>query len=92
MVDAAKWAVESGSAGDIVVVRLDVGWVPHVVEDDKRLTPVCNCDGEMVTIALDGDDADGIPKDEVEIYYDGNYEDDNNVIQYFDGGTASGIN
>ena len=92
MVDAAKWAVESGSAGDIVVVRLDVGWVPHVVEDDKSLTPVCNCDGEMVTIALDGDDADGIPKDEVEIYYDGNYEDDHNVIQYFDGGTAAGIN
>lgn len=91
MVDAAKWAVESGNPGDIVVIKLDVGWVPHVVEDDKSLTPICNCDGEMVTIALDGDNADGIPDDEVEIYYDGNYIEDENLIQYFDGGTSTGI-
>lgn len=91
LVDAAKWAVDSGEAGDIIVVKLDIGWVPHVVEDDKSITPICNCDGEMVTIALDGDDADGIPKDEVEIYYDGNYTEDEDLIQYFDGGTAAGI-
>jgi hypothetical protein len=91
IVDAAKWAVESGKAGDIIVVKLDAGWVPHVVEDDKSLSPICNCDGEMVTIALDGDDADGIPDGEVEIYYDGNYMDDANLIQYFDGGSATGI-
>lgn len=91
MVDAASWAVKSGKAGDIIVIKLDIGWVPHVVEDDKSLSPICNCDGEMVTIALDGDDADGIPKDEVEIYYDGNYIDDANLVQYFDGGNATGI-
>lgn len=91
LVDAAKWAVESGQAGDIIVVKLDIGWVPHVVEDDKSLSPICNCDGEMVVIALDGDNADGIPKDEVEIYYDGNYVEEENFIQYFDGGSAAGI-
>lgn len=91
IVEAAKWAIESGSAGDIIVVKLDVGWVPHVVEDDKSLTPICNCDGEMVTINLDGDDADGIPKNEVEVYYDGNHIEDDNLIQYFDGGSATGV-
>lgn len=91
MVDAAKWAVEDGQAGDIIVVKLDIGWVPHVVEDDKSLTPICNCDGEMVTIALDGDDADGLSKDEIEIYYDGNYVEDEVLVQYFDGGNATGI-
>ena len=90
IVDAAKWAVESGQAGDIVVVKLDAGWVPHVVEDDKSLTPICNCDGEMVTINLDGDDADGLVEDEIEIYYDGNYVENENVIQYYDGGSAAG--
>lgn len=91
MVDAAKWSIENGQAGDIIVIKLDLGWVPHVVEDDKSLTPICNCDGEMVTIALDGDDADGIPEDELEVYYDGNYTTDENLIQYFDGGSATGI-
>lgn len=91
IVDAAKWAVDSGEPGDVIVVHLDEGWVPHVVENDKSLTPICNCDGEMVTISLDGDDADGIPKDEIEIYYDGNYVDDEDLIQCFDGGSAAGI-
>jgi hypothetical protein len=91
MVEAAKWAVESGEPGDIIVVKLDEGWVPHVVEGDKSLTPICDCDGEMVVITLDGDDADGIEKDEVEIYYDGNYMDDEDLIQCFDGGSAAGI-
>ena len=89
-VDAAKWAVESGQAGDIIVVKLDVGWVPHVVEDDKSLTPICNCDGEMVTITLDGDDADGLAPDEVELYCDGNYIDKEVALQYWDGGGAAG--
>jgi hypothetical protein len=78
MVDAAKWAVESGQAGDIVVVRLDIGWVPHVVEDDKSLTPICNCEGEMVVVDIyDGGDANG-------------YSADDNV-QIWDGGGAAGI-
>ena len=78
MVDAAQWAVESGEPGDIVVIKLDVGWVPHVVEDDKSLSPICNCDGEMVVIDIyDGGDADG-------------YEDATEV-QIWDGGGAAGI-
>lgn len=80
MVDAAKWAVESGSAGDIVVIKLDIGWVPHVVEDDKSLAPICNCDGEMVVIDIyDGGDANG---------YD---ENEQIEVQVWDGGGAAGI-
>ena len=88
IVDAAKWALSDGQPGDLVVVKLDIGWVPHVVEEDRSLTPICNCDGEMVTITFDGDDADGIPKDEIEVFYDGNHE--NHFIQYYDGGGAAG--
>jgi len=91
MVDAAKWSVESGQPGDIIVVKLDVGWVPHVVEDDKSLTPICNCDGEMVTITFDGDDADGVADNEDVVYYDGNHVGDKEIIQYFDGGSAFGL-
>lgn len=91
MMDAAKWAVADGQAGDIVVVRLEEGWVPHIVEDDKSLTPICNCDGEMMTITFDGDNADGIEDCEEIVYYDGNYFEDNDMIQYFDGGSAFGI-
>lgn len=80
MVDAAKWAVESGEAGDIAVIRLDVGWVPHVVEDDKSLSPICNCDGEMVVIDIyDGGDSDGYT------------EEEQIEVQIYDGGSASGI-
>ena len=78
MVEAAQWAVESGEPGDIIVIKLDVGWVPHVVEEDKSLSPICNCDGEMLTIFMDCDDADGI-------------DEDVEVIQYLDGGSATGI-
>lgn len=78
MVDAAKWAVTDGQAGDIIVVRLDIGWVPHVVEDDKSITPICDCEGEMVVIDIyDGGDANG-------------YSEDDNV-QIWDGGGAAGI-
>ena len=79
MIVAAKWAVESGEVGDIVVIKLDAGWVPHVVEDDKSLSPICNCEGEMLTVIIDGDDADGIQEEDIEI------------IQYLDGGSAAGI-
>ena len=80
MVDAARWAVESGTPGDIIVIRLDEGWVPHVVEDDKSLSPICNCEGEMVVIDIyDGGDADGYDEDEM------------TVVQIYDGGGAAGI-
>lgn len=77
MVDAAQWAVESGQAGDIIMVKLDVGWVPHVIEDDKSLNPICNCDGEMVVVnILDGGDGDGYTTEE--------------LVQIWDGGGAAG--
>ena len=77
MVDAAKWAVESGQAGDIIVVKLDIGWVPHVVEDDKSLSPICDCGGDMVVVnMMDGGDGDGYTEEE--------------IIQYWDGGGAAG--
>ena len=82
MVDAAKWAAENGAAGDIIVIKLPMGWVPHIIEEDKSLSAICNCDGEEVVIKFDGDDADGIQDDEV-----GAEE----IIQYFDGGSAFGI-
>ena len=80
MVDAAKWAVESGQAGDIVVVKLDIGWVPHIVEDDKSIVPICNCDGEMVVVDIyDGGDADGYtPEEQL-------------LVQIWDGGGAAGL-
>lgn len=78
MVDAAQWAIEYGEAGDIVVIKLDIGWVPHVVEDDKSLSPICNCDGEMVVIDVyDGGDGDGY--------------NENEIFQIWDGGSATGI-
>ena len=79
MVEAAKWAVENGQAGDIVVVKLDVGWVPHIIEDDKSLSPICNCDGEVVVVDIyDGGDADGYA------------EEEQIEVQIWDGGSAAG--
>lgn len=94
IVDAAQWASENGNAGDIIVVKLDMGWVPHVIEDDKSLKAICNCDGEEIILQFDGDDADGINEDEEEeiLYFDGNFvSEEADTIQYFDGGSASGI-
>lgn len=94
IVEAAQWASESGNAGDIIVIKLDVGWVPHVVEDDKSLSAICDCDGDEIVLQFDGDDADGIDENEVEtiLYFDGNYvNEEEEIIQYFDGGSASGI-
>lgn len=77
MVDAAKWAVAEGAPGDIVVIKLDEGWVPHIVEDDKSLSPICDCNGEpMVVNLIDGGDGDGYTDEE--------------LVQYWDGGNAAG--
>lgn len=94
IIDAALWAKENGKAGDIVVIKLDIGWVPHVIEDDKSLKAICNCEGEEIVLHFDGEDADGIDaeEDEVILYFNGNYVDDKDeVVQYFDGGSAFGI-
>ena len=76
MADAAKWAVENGDPGDIVSIKLDEGWVAHIVENDKSLSPICDCDGNMIII--DGDDANGIDEEQEE-------------FQIWDGGSAAGI-
>ena len=92
IVEASTWAKEHGDAGDIIVIRLDVGWVPHVVEDDKSVSAICDCDGDEIVLQFDGDDADGINEDEGEIIcFDGNFIDDDDLVQYFDGGSASGV-
>lgn len=77
IVEAATWAKESGKAGDIIVVKLDIGWVPHVVEDDKSLSAICDCNGDEVVLNFDGDDANGYEKDE--------------KFTIWDGGSAAGI-
>lgn len=79
MVEAAKWALAEGKSGDIVVIKIESKWVAHIVEDDKSLSPICDQNGDEVTLTFDGDDADGINEDEVE------------YIQIFDGGNAAGI-
>lgn len=72
MVDAAKWAVAEGVPGDIVVIKLDEGWVPHVVEDDKSLSPICDCNGEpMVVNLIDGGDGDGYTEEDLYCVWDG---------------------
>ena len=94
VVEAAQWAKEDGKAGDIVVIKLEVGWVPHIVEDDRSLSAICNCDGDELVIHFDGEDADGIDADNEEtvLYFDGNYSsEEDDVVQYFDGGSAFGV-
>ena len=72
IVEAAKWAREDGNAGDIIVVKLDIGWVPHVVEDDKSLSPICNCDGDEIILDIyDGGDSDGYMEEELMTIWDG---------------------
>ena len=51
--DASQWAMESGKAGDIIVVKLDAGWVPHIIEDDKSLTSIHDYSGN--TFILEDD-------------------------------------
>ena len=77
IVEAATWSKENGKAGDIIVVKLDIGWVPHVVEDDKSLSAICNCDGDEIVLNFDGDDANGYEEEE--------------EYQIWDGGNAAGI-
>ena len=78
--DASQWARENKKSGIIVVVRIDGKWIAHMIEDDYTVTPICNCDGEMIEVDIyDGGDADGY--DEVEQI----------EVQIWDGGSAAGI-
>lgn len=80
MVDAATWAKENKKSGIIIVVKLDGKWIAHMVEDDYSITPICDCDGEMIVVDVyDGGDADG-------------YEENEQIeVQIWDGGSAAGI-
>jgi hypothetical protein len=74
---ASQWAQEAKQSGVIVVVRIDAKWIAHMVEDDYSVTPICNCNGEMVEVDIyDGGDSDG--------------HDDPTEVQIWDGGGAAG--
>ena len=78
--DASQWARENQKSGVIVVVRIDGKWIAHMVEDDYSITPICDCNGQMVEVDIyDGGDADGY--DEIEQI----------EVQIWDGGGAAGI-
>lgn len=76
--EAKQWARENKKSGVIVVVRIDGKWIAHMVEADYDVTPICNCDGEMVEVDIyDGGDSDG--------------HEDATEVQVWDGGGAAGI-
>ena len=78
--EASQWAKDNQKSGLIVVVRIDGKWIAHMVEDDYSVTPICDCDGQMVEVDIyDGGDADG---------YD---ESEQIEMIVWDGGGAAGI-
>lgn len=78
--DAEAWAQESKEFGTVIVVRIDGKWIAHIIEDDYTVTPICDCNGNMVVVDIrDGGDADG---------YD---ENEQIEVQIWDGGNAAGI-
>lgn len=75
--EATAWAKEVGKTGIVVAVHLNGKWIAHMVEDDYSVTPICDCNGEMVVVnVIDGGDGDGYTEEE--------------LIQYWDGGSAAG--
>lgn len=77
--EASQWARENQKSGLIVVVRIDGKWIAHMVEDDYSVTPICDCNGQMVEVKIyDGGDADG-------------YDETTEFVQVWDGGGAAGI-
>lgn len=78
--EASQWAKDNNQSGCIVVVRINGKWIAHMVEDDYSVTPICDCNGQMIEVKIyDGGDADGYDKTEqVE-------------VQIWDGGGAAGI-
>ena len=76
--EASQWARSNQKTAVMVVVKTNGKWIAHMVEDDYTVTPICNCNGEMVEIDIyDGGDADG-------------YEDATEIV-IWDGGGAAGI-
>lgn len=77
--EAAAWAQENNSAGAIVVIHMNSKWIAHIVEDDYSITPICDCNGQMVEINLDGGDGDG-------------YNEEEQIeVRIWDGGNAAGV-
>lgn len=78
--EAQAWAKENKKTGVIVVIRMNAKWIAHMVEDDYSVTPICDCDGEMVEVQLmDGGDSDGYTVEEMI------------TVQFWDGGSAAGL-
>lgn len=76
--EAEQWAQENKSPGTIIVIHIDGKWIAHIVEDDYSVTPICDCNGQMVEVKLyDGGDSDG--------------HEDATEVQIWDGGGAAGI-
>lgn len=70
--EAEQWAKETEKVGAIVVVHIDGKWIAHIVEDDYTVTPICDCDGQMVIVNVaDGGDGDGYNEEEVYRIWDG---------------------
>jgi hypothetical protein len=78
--EASAWAQENNISGAIIIVRIDGKWVAHMVEDDYSITPICDCNGEMVVVDIyDGGDTDGYADHEM------------SMVHIYDGGGPSGI-
>lgn len=76
--EAEQWAKENQKSAIIIVVRIDGKWIAHIVEDDYSVTPICDCNGQMVEVKIfDGGDGDG--------------HEDANEVQIWDGGGAAGV-
>lgn len=76
--EAEAWAKEAKKFGIVVAIHIDGKWIAHMVEDNYSVTPICNCNGDMVIINVaDGGDGDG-------------YKDEEDTYQIWDGGNAAG--
>ena len=77
--EAAAWAQENNSVGAIVVIHMNSKWIAHIVEDDYSITPICDCNGQMVEVNFDGGDGDG-------------YNEEEQIeVRIWDGGNAAGV-
>lgn len=78
--EASAWAEANQKTGLVVAIKFEGRWIAHMVEDDYSVTPICDNNGELVTIDIyDGGDADG---------YDAAEQFE---IVIWDGGGASGV-
>lgn len=76
--EAKTWAQKNKNAGAIIVVHINSKWIAHIVEDDYSISPICDCNGQMVEVNIfDGGDGDG--------------HEDADEVQIWDGGGAAGI-